>query len=239
MRTISPIWRPTVCTGFSAVSGSWKIIAISPPRIRRMPLTRWPVRRSSPSTRFAAGDARRVGRRPSDAHRRHRLAGARLADDREHLAADDVEADTRRRPGLRRRRCRSGPVQVADRQHMLSFGDVTAHFSFGSSASRRPSPTNMKASTVRKIAMPGKNSRCGAFARSPLPSADHQAPRRGRLLRADPRNDSAASARITPPTASVPYTMIGCSAFGRMWREDDARAAKPERAARPRRTPAA
>ena len=38
MRAISPIWRPTVCTGFSAVSGSWKIIAISPPRTLRRSL---------------------------------------------------------------------------------------------------------------------------------------------------------------------------------------------------------
>ena len=33
-----------------------------------------------------------------------------------------------------------------------------------------------------------------------------------------PRNDRAASARITPPTAMVPYTMIGWRALGRMWR---------------------
>ncbi len=37
-RAISPIWRPTVCTGFSAVSGSWKIMAISPPRTWRRSL---------------------------------------------------------------------------------------------------------------------------------------------------------------------------------------------------------
>ncbi len=31
----STIWRPTRCTGFSDVIGSWKIIAISAPRTRR------------------------------------------------------------------------------------------------------------------------------------------------------------------------------------------------------------
>ena len=36
IRAISAIWRPTVCTGLSAVSGSWKIIAISPPRTERI-----------------------------------------------------------------------------------------------------------------------------------------------------------------------------------------------------------
>ena len=33
--SISTIWAPTRCTGFSADSGSWKIIAISPPRALR------------------------------------------------------------------------------------------------------------------------------------------------------------------------------------------------------------
>ena len=30
------IWKPTVNTGFSAVIGSWKIIAISAPRMARI-----------------------------------------------------------------------------------------------------------------------------------------------------------------------------------------------------------
>ncbi len=32
----SPIWLPTVYSGFSAVIGSWKIIAISAPRMPRI-----------------------------------------------------------------------------------------------------------------------------------------------------------------------------------------------------------
>ena len=80
---ISPICRPTVWTGFSAVSGSWKIIAISLPRICASVLV---VRlsRSGPSR----PRRRRSGGRGAaeHAHRRDRLAGTRLADDREHLA---------------------------------------------------------------------------------------------------------------------------------------------------------
>ena len=38
LRTASAIWPPTVNTGLSAVSGSWKIIAISPPRTAPHPL---------------------------------------------------------------------------------------------------------------------------------------------------------------------------------------------------------
>ena len=65
------------------------------------------------------------------------------------------------------------------------------HFSFGSSASRRPSPTNTKARTVRKMAMPGKNSRCGAVGEDALALGHHQAPRRGGVLRARPRGTTA------------------------------------------------
>ncbi len=34
VRSISTIWNPMVYTGFSAVIGSWKMTAISLPRIR-------------------------------------------------------------------------------------------------------------------------------------------------------------------------------------------------------------
>ena len=78
------------------------------------------------------------------------------------------------------------------------------HFSFGSRASRRPSPTNTNASTVRKMAPAGKNSRWGALVEAALRVGHHQAPRRRGLLGPTPRNDSAASARMTLPTAIVP-----------------------------------
>ena len=35
LRSISPIWKPMVYTGFSAVIGSWKMTATSLPRIAR------------------------------------------------------------------------------------------------------------------------------------------------------------------------------------------------------------
>ena len=44
-----------------------------------------------------------------------------------------------------------------------SSGEGVGHqASFTSRASRRPSPTSRKPSTVRTMARPGKNSRCGA-----------------------------------------------------------------------------
>jgi hypothetical protein len=63
MRAISPIWRPTVCTGFSAVSGSWKIMAISLPRTPRR-CSSVIVSRSLPFHKISPSATSRVGCRP-------------------------------------------------------------------------------------------------------------------------------------------------------------------------------
>ena len=142
IRTISAIWRPTVCTGLRAVSGSWKIMAISPPRTSRM---RWsdaaeqvlPV----PQDPGAAHHRRWGGEQAQDAHGRHRLARARLAHHGEHLAPVDVEAD----PADGLDVAVLGvevDAEVPDRQEHLS-GERHRQ-SFTSSASRRPSPTSRK-----------------------------------------------------------------------------------------------
>ena len=83
------ICRPIVSTGLSEVIGSWKIIAMSRPRISRIS--------SSESVEQVAAleqDAARAAMRPAVlassrmiGERRHRLAAAGLADDGHHLAA--------------------------------------------------------------------------------------------------------------------------------------------------------
>ena len=82
-------------TGLSEVIGSWKIIAISPPRRRRI-VASGSARRSVPAKqRAAGGDARHRPRQ--EAHERergHRLARAALAGDGERLAGGDVEGQT-------------------------------------------------------------------------------------------------------------------------------------------------
>ena len=50
MRRASPICSPTVKTGLSDVIGSWKIIAICPPRIRRSSAVRRPDELAGPRT---------------------------------------------------------------------------------------------------------------------------------------------------------------------------------------------
>ena len=80
--------------GSGEVIGSWKIIAISRPRIARscssfsVRAGRWP-----PNIARAAGDAAVAGEDPEQCERGDALPAARLADDPERLARRDVEGD--------------------------------------------------------------------------------------------------------------------------------------------------
>ena len=85
----SVICRPILSTGLSEVIGSWKIMAISRPRMRRISSSVSP-RSSRPPKRIEPAGARRArGQQLHDGQRRYRLAGAQLADDRHHLAGVD------------------------------------------------------------------------------------------------------------------------------------------------------
>ena len=63
MRAISAICLPTVCTGFSAVRGSWKMMAISAPRMWRMVSSLQP-RRSRPFQKMPSASIRASGSSP-------------------------------------------------------------------------------------------------------------------------------------------------------------------------------
>ena len=91
-RTASLSCRPIVCTGFSDVIGSWKIIAMSLPRISR---SRLGLAVSSSSSRNFAEPLVIVDARLFEAHDREAgdaLAGAGLADDAERLALLDARS---------------------------------------------------------------------------------------------------------------------------------------------------
>ena len=77
-RSTSPIWSPTRITGLSAVIGSWKIMAISPPRLRA---SSRPIVRADPSSQQHAPRRARIGIRQQahDRQRQHALPAARLA----------------------------------------------------------------------------------------------------------------------------------------------------------------
>ncbi len=77
------IWSPIVRTGFRLVIGSWKIIAISSPRIFAELLVRQREQVTAVEPDLPAGDlAGRFVDEPHDRERGHALARAGLADDR-------------------------------------------------------------------------------------------------------------------------------------------------------------
>ena len=115
-RSTSSSWKPTVNTGFSDVIGSWKIIEMSAPRNARSS-------RGLHADDVAAAEhdlARRVDDRvlrrqqAEDGQRRHRLAGAGFADQRDRRVLRNVERNALH--GLERRVLvePEGDAEVAD-----------------------------------------------------------------------------------------------------------------------------
>ena len=86
----------------------------------------------------------------------------------------------------------------------------------GLSASFSPSPTRLSASTVRKIARPGKKLIHQASSRRVRPAPDHVAPAH-QVGSPRPRKESEDSSRIAEPTISEPITMIGDMVLGSTW----------------------
>ena len=124
-RITSAIWLPTLKTGFSAVSGSWKIIETSLPRSARS-------RASDGRQQILAAEHDPPGREPRrgrrhqahDRHGRDRLARAGFADDAERLSRADVPAHPVDRPhhtvvGV------EVHAQILDRQQRLGVGART------------------------------------------------------------------------------------------------------------------
>ena len=151
------IWKPTVNTGFSDVIGSWKIIEMSAPRSRA-------ARRRRQLQRVAAAvedAARRVDDRvlrrqqAQDRQRRHRLAAARFADQRDGAFARDVEGDALHRlerSSSRSMRKRTRRSRTCSSELGVRRAGSSAHFSFGSSASRSASVKSANAVTSTAIA---------------------------------------------------------------------------------------
>ena len=109
-----------VSTGFSEVIGSWKIIAMSRPRISRISSS-VRSRRFAALEQDAAGDDAPGGPReqPHDGERGHRLAAAGFADERHRLAGPDLVGDAFDRAHHAARR-HEVDVQVLDFEQPLA-----------------------------------------------------------------------------------------------------------------------
>ena len=104
-----------------------------------------------------ARDLRALGQQRHQRQRRHRLAGARFADDAETVARVERKRHARARHGATRRasagRWRDRRPRAACQRRALSLG---------SSASRKPSPSRLRPNTLSATATPGNTASRGA-----------------------------------------------------------------------------
>jgi hypothetical protein len=98
------------------------------------------------------GDGGGIGQQPHHRQHRDRFARAAFADDGQHLAAIDMHVDA-----LDGRELPTAVANLTVRFLMFSSAiGSQLRFSLGSSASRSPSPIRLMASTVIRMARPGK-----------------------------------------------------------------------------------
>ena len=155
----STICAPTFITGFRLVAGSWKIMPMRPPRTARMPASGSASRSSPSSAHVAADDAAVLGQQAHQRERRHALAAAGFADQREGLAALDrqrqavdgldeagvgVERHLRGPAISQRAPCRRVAASARSRARRRRGRNARAR---GSNASRTPSANRLAAST--------------------------------------------------------------------------------------------
>ena len=169
-RTCSAIWSPTVKTGFRLVSGSWKIMAMSLPRRASIsfmgsPSSSRPSNQTSPlmvaldsSSRITVSAVTLLPEpdsptTPRDLPRCRPKSMPSTARTTPSMVRNSVcrPRTSSRQVGARRRGL---DRPVADARRRIR---ARAHMrDRGSSASRRPSPMKLTASTVSTMAMPGK-----------------------------------------------------------------------------------
>src|SRR5690606_17384527 len=152
--------------------------------------------------------AGRLRHEAHDGERRHGFPAPALPHDPQHLALVDAEGnavDRAGEPGLR--------LEV--RAQVLDFQQRHGQLrSRGSRASRRPSPSRLKASTVTTIVSPGNVATHHALSSVSRPSAT-MFPQVGvGGATPSPRKERPASRTIVFPIPSVAATMTGASTLG-------------------------
>ena len=176
-RSDSVICRPIFITGLSDVIGSWKIIAISRPQIRRrsrsdIVVSSMPSNCTLPSRIDVA-----VGQQAHDRARQDRLARARLAHDAERLAPVEREADAvdgANRPergeevGLEVAHLEQRPGERPLERCAASLLTPAPH---GRRTAAATSPSTLKARIVKNIIDAGISEIHQALARSCWPSS--------------------------------------------------------------------
>src|SRR5438309_741951 len=136
---------------------------------------------------------------------REPVAGARTVDAGEAFRLEALREIERRPP----------PSSDGDEAH----GRLAAHEPRrrGSSVSRSASPSRVVPNTARLMARPGQITSHGAFSAYSAAAIESMRPHEGYGSgMPSPRNESAASTRIEPPSCAVARTMNGPIVLGRM-----------------------
>ena len=198
--------------GLRLVIGSWKIIAMSPPSSARRSRARIACRSRPSKARRSARTRPGASIRPSTAS-----AVTLLPEPDSPTMPTTSPASTEKLTSSTACSAAPGaPNSTVRRSTSSNAGDVAVLivFSFGSSASRRPSPVRLKASTVIRIARPGSVTTHHALwmNSSALASIEPHSGVGGCAPR--PRKPSAAASRIADEKPSVAWTISGAAQFG-------------------------
>src|SRR5438132_877659 len=108
--------------------------------------------------------------------------------------------------------------ECGDGNLLVMRGQATHARNLGSRASRNPSPSRLKPSTVTKMATPGVVDRKLASRKNCMPKFSIEPHDASGGWMPSPRNESAASARMAFPMPSDASTINGPTAFGSKWR---------------------
>src|SRR6185437_15506023 len=152
------------------------------------------------------------GHQPHQRQRRHALAAARFAHDRQRLAGSDLEIDAVDR-------LHNALTCVEPGAEALDFELSRHERCRGSSRSRSASPSRLVPNTVRLIATPGQITSHGAVRTYSAADSDSMRPQEGCGSGTPrPRKESDASTRIAEPSCAVASTISGARVLGRRWR---------------------
>src|SRR5262249_22917559 len=184
--------------------------------------------------RAADDPAGRIGDEPHHGERRHALAAAGFADDRQRLTRSQREREVvdcldDSEPG---KEICPQPCDVENGPSRAFLGtcpSLGCRFvdarpihqlrCLGSRMSRSASPRRFVPNTARLMAIPGKMTSHGAVRTYSAADCDNMRPQEGNGSGTPrPRNDSAASVRIVEPSWAVASTINGARVLGKMCR---------------------
>ena len=140
---------PTRRRGLSAVIGSWKIMAMRSPRNSRSCVF-VEADQLSPLKADRAGDLRSFGRQAPSTQAPSSSCRSRTRPPRPGFSPSASENDVRSTT-----RCDPRRVATSTASSATSSSISSRTFSFGSSASRNPSPSRLRPRTLSAIAIPG------------------------------------------------------------------------------------